>query len=74
MTQRKSYRYALLSDGIGSSGVQFLKLVEVQISGSDLPRSHRHGNRNHTQEPEKTLRHVQSGNRNSIFDRKELSL
>jgi hypothetical protein len=74
MTQRKSYRYALVPDGIGSSGVHFLKLVKVQIPGSDLPRSPRHGNRNHTQEPEKSLRHVQSGNGNSIFDRKELSV
>jgi hypothetical protein len=73
MTQRRGYRYALLSDG-SDRGRQLLKFVRVQIPGSDLPRSPRHGNRIHTQESENSLRHVESGNGNSIFSPKELSL
>jgi hypothetical protein len=75
MTQRKSYRYALVPDGVGpKSGALFLKLVKVPIPGSDLPRSSRHGNRIHTQKSEKTVRHVESGNGNSIFSGRELSI
>jgi len=74
MTQRKGYRYALVPDGIGSSGVRFLALKRVQISGSDLPNRSRHGNRIHTQKSEKSLRDVESGNGNSILSTKELSL
>jgi hypothetical protein len=73
MTQRKAYRYVLVPDGIGVSGVRFLALKRVLISGSDLPNRSRHGNRIDTQKSEKSLRHVESGNGNSILSTKELS-
>jgi hypothetical protein len=74
MTQRTGYRYALVPDGIGKSGVRFLALKKVPISGFDLPRSSRHGNRIHGLETENPLRHVETGNGNSIFSPKELSV
>lgn len=76
MTQRSPYRFALMPTGIENRfpGHPLFKFVKVQIPGSDLPRSSRHGNRIYTQEPENSVRHIQSGNGNSIFSRKELSV
>jgi len=50
------------------------ELVEVPISGSNLPKSSRLGNRIHAQKSGKVLRDVESGNGNSIFSTKELSV
>jgi len=74
MTQHTGYRYALVPDGVGKSGALFFALKRVPISGSDLPRSSRHGNRIHDLETAISLRHVESGNGNSIFNAKELSV
>jgi hypothetical protein len=69
MTKRSNYRYVLLSDGNGQ-----LKFERIQIAGFDLPNSPQSGNRNQVTETEKSLREVKSGNGNSIFSGKELSL
>jgi hypothetical protein len=62
MTQRTDLR----PDGEG------LKVVKIQVSGFDFPRSH--GNGICTQKPENPLRHVGSRNGNSIVCSQELSL
>jgi hypothetical protein len=75
MTQRKAYKYVLVPDGFGpKSGALFLALKRIPVSGSDFPESPRRGNRIRTQESEKRLRQMESGNGNSISCPKELTV
>jgi hypothetical protein len=75
MTQRKAYKYALVPDGIGpKSGCLFLALKRIPIPGSDFPRSSKTRKQNQVLETENTVRHMESGNGNSIFSPKEVSL
>jgi hypothetical protein len=72
MTQRSPYKFILVPQNPRNSGT-FLALKRVQIHGSDLPSSSEPGNRIHSQKSENSVRHMESGNGNSIFGRKEVS-
>jgi hypothetical protein len=76
MTQRSPYRFTLMPTGIENRfpGQPLFKFVRVQIPGSDFPRSSKTRKQNQVLETENTVRHIQSGNGNSIFSPKEVSL
>jgi hypothetical protein len=74
MTQRTPYRYVLVPNGIGAPGAHFLKLKKVRFPGSNLLSPPQRGNGIQAKNLSQAVRQVKSGNGNSIFRPKQLSV